>query len=79
MRTTIRVSDDLLRKAKKKAAEDGRTIGSLIEEGLKTVLTESRRAGRTRARLPISSASGGTVPGVDLKPARDLEDWMEER
>lgn len=79
MRTTIRVSDDLLRKAKKKAAEQGRTLTSLVEEGLKTVLAEPRSLRRTRVRLPISKASGGTLPGVDLNRSGDLEERMEDR
>jgi hypothetical protein len=79
MRTTIRLSDDLLRKAKKKAAEQGRTLTSLVEEGLKNVLAESKPLRRTRVRLPISKASGGTLPGVDLNRSSDLEDRMENR
>ena len=79
MRTTIRLSEDLLRKAKKKAAEEGRTFTSLVEEGLKAVLAESRRARRTRVRLPVSTASGGTMPGVDLNHSADLEDRMDGR
>jgi len=76
MRTTIRLSDDLLRKAKRQAAEKGRTLTSLIEEGLKTVLAEPRSATIARLRLPVSKASGGTLPGVDLNRSSDLEDRM---
>jgi hypothetical protein len=77
MRTTIRLADDLLRKAKKKAAEKGQTLTSLIEEGLKIVLAEPESAaGRTRVRLPVSKASGGTLPGVDLNRSGELEDRM---
>ena len=79
MRTTIRLSDDLLRKAKKKAAEQGRTLTSLVEEGLKTVLAESKTRRRTRVRLPISKSTGGTLPGVDLNRSSDLEDRLENR
>jgi hypothetical protein len=78
MRTTIRLSDDLLQRAKKKAAEQGRTLTSLVEEGLKTVLAESRAVRRTRVDLPVSKASGGTLPGVDLNRSSDLQDRMEE-
>lgn len=78
MRTTIRLSDDLLHRAKKKAAEQGRTLTSLVEEGLKTVLAESKGARRTRVQLPISKRSGGTLPGVDLNRSSDLQDRMEE-
>ena len=76
MRTTIRLSPDLLLKAKKQAAEKGRTLTSLIEEGLKAVLAEPRPALAQRLRLPVSKASGGTLPGVDLNRSNDLEDRM---
>jgi hypothetical protein len=79
MRTTVRLSDDLLRRARKKAAEQGRTLTSLLEEGLKSVLAESKPAKRTRVRLPVSKATGGTLPGVDLNRSSDLEDRMEDR
>ena len=73
------MSDDLLRRARKKAAEQGRTLTSLLEEGLKSVLAESKPAKRTRVRLPVSKATGGTLPGVDLNRSSDLEDRMEDR
>ena len=79
MRTTVRLSDDLLRKAKKKAAGEGRTLTSLVEEGLKIVLAESKSRKRGRVRLPISKASGGTLPGVDLNRSSELQDLMENR
>lgn len=79
MRTTVRLADDLLRRVRKKAAEQGRTLTSMVEEGLKTLLAEPKPARRTRVRLPISRASGGTLPGVDLNRSSDLLDRMEER
>jgi hypothetical protein len=79
MRTTVRLPEDLLRQAKKRAAEDGRTLTSLLEEGLRSVLAESRQAKQTRVRLPVSKASGGPLPGVDLNRSSDLLDRMEGR
>lgn len=77
MRTTVRLSEELLRKAKKKAAEKGRTLTSLIEEGLRIVLADSGRLRRRdHVELPVSAASGGTLPGVDLNRSSDLEDRM---
>lgn len=77
MRTTVRLPEQLLRKAKKKAAETGQTLTSLIEEGLNVVLAEpGRHQRRLRVHLPISTASGGTLPGIDLKRSSDLEDQM---
>ena len=75
-RMTIRLSDELLRKARKKAAEQGRTLTSLVEEGLKNVLAEAKPARRTLVRLPVSVASGGTLPGIDLNRSSDLEDRL---
>lgn len=66
-----------MRKAKRKAAEKGQTLTSLIEEGLKVVLADTDHAPRrTHAKLPISKASGGTLPGIDLNRSADLEDRM---
>ena len=76
MRTTVRLPDHLIRKAKKKAAETGRTLTSLLEEGLKVVLAEPAGTNRRPVRLPVSTASGGTLPGVDLNRSADLEDRM---
>jgi hypothetical protein len=78
MRTTVRLSEELLRKAKKQAAEKGQTLTSLIEEGLKIVLAEpGRPRRRARIQLPISTTSGGTMPGIDLNRASDLEEQMD--
>ena len=79
MRNTIRLSDDLIRKARNKATEEGRTLTSLVEEGLKMILAESEQLAHKRVRLPISKASGGTLPGVDLNRSSDLLDRMDER
>ena len=77
MRTTIRLRDDLLQRAKKKAAKEGRTLTSLVEEGLMIVLTEAKETKRRRIRLPVSKASGGSLPGVDLNRSSDLADLMD--
>ena len=77
MRTTVRLSDELLRKAKKRAAETSQTLTSLIEQGLKIVLADpDRPRRRATVHLPVSRASGGTLPGVDLNRWSELEDRM---
>jgi hypothetical protein len=77
MRTTVRLPGDLLRRARKKAAEEGRTLTSLIEEGLRLILPGTTPPARKRTRLPVSKAIGGTLPGVDLNRSSDLADLME--
>lgn len=77
MKISIRLDDELLQRAKKKALKEGRTLDSLIEEGLAIVLAERRDDPGRRIELPVSSASGGLQPGVDLNRSSDLEDVME--
>jgi hypothetical protein len=76
MRTTIRLNDDLLQRAKKRAADEGRTLTSLVEEALTVVLSTPKVSRRKRVTLPVSKASGGVLPGVDLNRASDLEEVM---
>lgn len=79
MRTTIRLRDDLLKRAKKRAAEDHRTLTSVVEEGVLLVLARPARGRPGRVELPVSRASGGVLPGVDLDRSAELEELMEGR
>ena len=66
-RTTVRLPPDLLNRARRKAAAEGRTLTSLIEDGLRRVIAESRKGGKQeRLPPPISTATGGLMPGVDI-------------
>ena len=76
MRTTVRINDDLLERAKKQAADEGRTLTSLIEDGLALALAKPKSGRRKRVKLPVSKASGGVLPGVDLNRSSDLEEVM---
>ncbi len=77
MRTTVRLQDELLERARKKAADQGRTLTALIEEGLRLVLAEAESPPRGRVRLPVSTSSGGVRPGVDLNRSAELEELMD--
>jgi hypothetical protein len=76
MRTTIRINDDLLKQAKKRAADEGRTLTSLVEDGLAFILVKPKTSRRKRVDLPISKATGGVLPGIDLNRSSDLEEVM---
>ena len=53
---------------------------ALIEEGLRLVLAQSHQPpGRERVTLPVSTAGGGVLPGVDLNNSAALEEIMEGR
>jgi hypothetical protein len=74
-RTTVRLPEDLLNRAKRKAAAEGRTLTSLLEEGLRLVILENRRSGRAKRILPpASKATGGLMPGVDMTKLAALEE-----
>ena len=76
MRTTIRINDDLLKQAKKKAADEGRTLTSLVEDGLALILSKPKISRQKRVDLPVSKATGGILPGIDLNRSSDLEEVM---
>ena len=66
-RTTVRLPEDLVRRAKRKAAAEGRTLTSLIEDGLRLVVAEKGKPGKGNRVLPrVSTATGGPMPGVDV-------------
>jgi len=76
MRTTIRLNDNLLKRAKKRAADEGRTLTSLVEDGLLLILSKTKANRRKRIELPVSKATGGVLPRVDLNRSSDLEEVM---
>ena len=67
-RTTVRLPAELLKRAKRKAATEGRTLTALIEEGLRRVVAEKKQepSQKKHKPLPVSKATGGLRPGVDL-------------
>jgi hypothetical protein len=77
-RTTVRLPPDLVKRAKRKAAAEGRTLTALIEEGLRLVVAEKRsEASRKRVLPPVSTATGGPMPGVDYRSFSALQE-MED-
>jgi len=79
MRTTVRLPDDLMKAAKRRAVETGRTLTSVIEDALRSALARgNQRASRPPVELP-TYGSGGVLPGVDLDDTAALLDLMEGR
>ncbi|MFL6054246.1 MAG: type II toxin-antitoxin system VapB family antitoxin [Actinoallomurus sp.] len=72
MKTTVDISDELLREARRMAHEEGTTLKSLIEEGLRAVL--ARREEGRRYVLPDAS-----VGGEGLQPEAQGASWAELR
>jgi hypothetical protein len=63
-RTTVRLPSELLSRAKRKAAAEGRTLTSLIEDGLRMVVSNSKTPPAKRVLPRISKATGGPMPGM---------------
>lgn len=69
MKTTIEISDALLREARKVATQEGVTLRALVERGLHRVIAETKR--------PPFRMRDGSVGGSWLQPeVRDLS-WAE--
>ena len=80
MRTTVRLDPALMAKAKKESARTGETLTAMIERGLRLVLARpQQRRRKTVIRIPVSRATGGLRPGVNLDDSAALLDIMEKR
>jgi hypothetical protein len=75
MRTTIRLDDQLLRKAKARAAERGIPLNDFITDAIRAAL--QRRDSRGAA-VQLPTFRGGTLlPGIDLDDSSAMLDLME--
>ena len=74
-RTTVRLPEDLLSRARRKAVAERRTLTSLIEDGLRLVVSADRNPRKSKRVLPrVSRASGGPMPGIELTDFSALQE-----
>jgi len=78
MRTTVRLDDDLLREAKRYAAEKGTTLTAMLDQALREILARQDRRPPAPGKSLPSFKGRGLLPGVDLDDAASLLDQMEE-
>ena len=76
MRTPLDLDETLIRKAKRRALDEGTTLTAVIEGALREYLAPARRAGRA-FRLKVPTRKGRPVPGVDLADRASLYERME--
>jgi len=75
VRTTVRLPNDLINQVRRKASAQGCTLTALIEEGLRRVLNEHSQTGRRkRVMPPVSTATGGLMPGIALNETAALQE-----
>ncbi len=73
-RTTVRLPEELMRRAKRKAASQGRTLTALIEDGVRRVLKERDPPPGKRVLPPVCTATGGPAPGIDISNSAAMQE-----
>ena len=77
MKTTVDIPDALLDKARKLAAREGTTLRALIEQGLRRIISDRKRAGAFRLRKSTFKGDG-LQPGVAGAPWERIRDMAYE-
>ena len=78
MRTTLDLNDHLLKAARRKATNDGRTLTAVVEEGLRLLLGRSRRSGPP-FRMHWVTRRGTQPPAVDVADRDALYERLDGR
>lgn len=81
MKTTFDIPEELLIRAKKRAAELRRPLRALVTEGLRAQLEATRRVRGTkkaakRTRIHWVTVAGDLAPGLDLADREKMTDWL---
>jgi hypothetical protein len=80
MKTTVDLPDDLLIRAKKRAAETRTPLRALIARGLRRELDAGARRPRKPApRIHWVIAPGGLPPELDVSDREALHAWKDSR
>lgn len=77
MRTTIRLSEDVLRRAKARAAEHGQSLTSYIERVVRDSLQERDAEVADYPPIPVSTELGWVRPGVNIDKTSELLDMLD--
>lgn len=76
MQTTLRINDDIYRRAKAKSGEMGLSLTRFFEEAVEERLASLEQRSATRIVLPVSTVSGPPLTDEELRrriEAADLE------
>jgi hypothetical protein len=82
MKTTVELPDELLIRAKKRAAETRTPLRVLIERGLRRELagsSASKRLRRVPRKITWVVVPGGLPPGLDVSDRSSLHDWIRSQ
>ena len=76
-RTTLTIDDDLFVQIKERAASQGRSMGSLVNDLLRQAIASQSQ--RRRFRLKLNGWDAEIQPGVDILDRDNLFDLMNGR
>ena len=76
MRTTVRLPDDLMTRAKQVARREGRTLTGIIEQGVRHVVDKTSDQTVTPRKAPVSSVKSKCL--VDLSSLATVLDMLDE-
>jgi hypothetical protein len=79
MRTTLTLSDDVLKMARQKAARENRSLRDVINESLRLGLTLGQRQSDRKYVFRLKTVRGRIMPGVDLHDRDKLFDLLDGR
>ena len=77
MRTTLEISDELLRRAKRRAADEATTLRQVVEDALRRYL--GGRSPKRGYEFRWRTETGRILPGIRLDDRDALFDVMEGR
>ena len=78
MKTTLNFDDRLIRKAKRRAADEGETLTRLIEKAIRNYLLPAPRRA-AEFKLDLLTKPSNPVPGVDWDDRDSIYEKMEGR
>lgn len=74
MKTTLNLNDDMLRRSKERAAQQGITLTRFVEDALAVKLSD---AGKPQFRLTLKTVQGTRPPNVDISDRNALYDVID--
>ncbi|CAN5714062.1 ribbon-helix-helix domain-containing protein [soil metagenome] len=77
MRTTVNIDEHLLAEARQLATRSRRSLGDVVDDALRVLLSEPATPPSGRTQLPVFG-SGGLRPGVDLEAKEALAALLDE-
>lgn len=80
-RTTVRLPESLMILVKSEATRTGKTVTTLIEEGLRLVLAQTHKGLSERTRYTFHRNTEGALPqsGVNINNSANLAEALERQ